>query len=197
MDERVKEIPKVSVIVPVYKAMAYLEECVSSLQNQTLSSIEILLVDDGSPDESGALCERLAEQDERIRVFHQENGGPGAARNKGIQEARGEFLSFLDSDDTFDPEMLENLYLAAKETHAQLVISGTTIVGGSVLAEQGETEDPVFESRTLFATKEEREELLLGTVGSLPWEKKDTRYGVSVCKNLYCRKTIVENQVLV
>ena len=89
----------VSVIVPVYNILDCLERCVDSLLAQTYKEIEILLVDDGSTDGTGTLCDQLAEKDSRIRVFHKENGGSSSARNVGIQQARGEYLGFVDSDD--------------------------------------------------------------------------------------------------
>ncbi len=94
-----------SVIVPVYNIEDCLERCVNSIRSQTERNLEILLVDDGSTDGSGALCDRLAKEDRRIRVFHKENGGSSSARNLGIERARGEWLGFVDSDDWIDPEM--------------------------------------------------------------------------------------------
>ena len=99
----------ISVIVPVYNIQDYLERCVRSIMNQTYKNLEILLVDDGSTDGSGDLCERLAKEDERIRVFHKENGGSSSARNLGIREAKGEYLGFIDSDDYIEPDMYELL----------------------------------------------------------------------------------------
>lgn len=99
----------ISVIVPVYNIEEYLPRCVKSIVNQSYKNLEILLVDDGSTDGTGALCDRLAETDSRIRVFHKENGGSSSARNLGIKEARGEFLAFVDSDDYIEPEMYERL----------------------------------------------------------------------------------------
>lgn len=95
----------ISVIVPVYNIKDYLERCVRSIMGQTYSNLEILLVDDGSTDGSGEICERLAQEDNRIRVFHKENGGSSSARNLGIREARGEYLGFIDSDDYIEPDM--------------------------------------------------------------------------------------------
>lgn len=99
----------ISVIVPVYNIQNYLERCVKSIMNQTYQKLEILLVDDGSTDGSGEICERLAKEDERIRVFHKENGGSSSARNLGIREAKGEYLGFIDSDDYIEPDMYELL----------------------------------------------------------------------------------------
>ena len=99
----------ISVIVPVYNIEKYLERCVRSICAQTYQNLEILLVDDGSMDGSGEICDRLAEEDSRIRVFHKENGGSSSARNLGIREARGKYLGFIDSDDYIEPDMYELL----------------------------------------------------------------------------------------
>ena len=99
-------MPKVSVIVPVYKAEAYLHRCVDSLLAQTFQDFEILLVDDGSPDRSGEICDDYARQDRRVRVFHKENGGVSSARNLGLDECRGEWVVFVDADDYVDENYL-------------------------------------------------------------------------------------------
>lgn len=108
----------VSVIVPVYGAEAVLPKCVESVLAQTLSDWELLLVDDGSPDQSGKLCDRYAEEDSRIRVLHKPNGGVSSARNLGMREARGTFLLFVDSDDWIAPDMCEKLLTAARSANA-------------------------------------------------------------------------------
>ena len=108
------ETPLVSVIIPVYNVAAYLPQCLESVTGQTLTRIEILLVDDGSKDDSYAICRQWAERDGRIRCFHQENRGVSYARNLGIEEARGEYIAFIDSDDWVDARYLEKL-LAALE----------------------------------------------------------------------------------
>ncbi len=104
--------PLISIIVPVYNTKEYLPRCVESLQRQTYSNLEILLVDDGSTDGTGEICDLLAERDERIRVFHKENGGTSSARNVGIDKAKGKYLGFVDSDDYVDAKMYELLYHA-------------------------------------------------------------------------------------
>lgn len=101
---------KVSIIVPVYKVEQYLEKCVDSLREQTLSDIEIILVDDGSPDRCPEICDNYARIDKRIKVIHKQNGGLGLARNSGIEIATGEFIAFLDSDDYVDKEIYQCLY---------------------------------------------------------------------------------------
>ncbi len=103
-------MPTISVIVPVYQAQRYLERCVRSILSQSFRDLEVLLVDDGSTDGSAALCDGYAARDSRVRVFHKENGGVSSARNKGLCEARGAFLAFVDTDDWLEPDALEVLY---------------------------------------------------------------------------------------
>ena len=109
---------KISVVVPVYKTEKYLENAVKSLLSQTYQNLEIILVDDGSPDHCGEICDRLAVQDERIRVLHKSNGGVSRARFDGICQAVGEYVTFIDSDDTVDPDYVETLYQAIHEFDA-------------------------------------------------------------------------------
>ena len=125
MDNRKKEMtkkPKVSVIVPVYSVEAYLRECIDSIVNQTLKDIEILLVDDGSTDESLHILREYENRDPRVRVFSQEHINAGAARNHGLSYATGEYLSFLDADDFFEPDMLEKAYMEAVKKNAEVVV---------------------------------------------------------------------------
>lgn len=101
-----------SVIVPVYKAERYLAKCVGSILAQTYGNLELILVDDGSPDRSGGMCDRFAESDPRVKVVHKPNGGVSSARNAGLEVARGKFIGFVDSDDYIDPQMYEKLAAA-------------------------------------------------------------------------------------
>ena len=101
--------PLISVIVPVYNIKEYLPRCVSSILSQTYRNLELILVDDGSTDGTGALCDELAARDERVHVFHKENGGSSSARNLGITKAKGEYLGFVDSDDYISADMYERL----------------------------------------------------------------------------------------
>ena len=111
--------PLISVIVPVYKVEKYLDQCICSIVNQTYRNLEIILVDDGSPDRSGAICDIWAEKDSRIRVIHQENGGGGKARNTALDAAKGDLIAFVDSDDYISRDMLEHL--------ENLIVSGYDI----------------------------------------------------------------------
>lgn len=105
-----KDLPLISVVVPVYKVEKYLDRCVASITEQTYQNLEIILVDDGSPDNSGAICDAWAAKDSRIRVIHKENNGAGAARNSGLDIARGEIVSMIDSDDYLHPNMYAHLH---------------------------------------------------------------------------------------
>lgn len=109
-------------IVPVYKVEKYLKECIDSILNQTFTDFELILVDDGSPDRCPQMCDEAAKQDDRIQVIHQKNGGLSAARNTGIEAARGEWLGFVDSDDFVAPDFYEKLLTAAKEANADCAI---------------------------------------------------------------------------
>ena len=100
----------ISVIVPIYRVEKYLDNCIRSIVEQTYQNLEIILVDDGSPDRSGEICDEWAAKDCRIRVIHKENGGSGAARNSGLEIARGDLIGIVDSDDYIAPQMYEHLY---------------------------------------------------------------------------------------
>ncbi|MBQ7923523.1 MAG: glycosyltransferase family 2 protein [Clostridia bacterium] len=116
--------PLISVIVPVYKVEPYLRRCVDSIIKQTYTNLEIILVDDGSPDMCGMICDEIAEKDDRIKVIHKKNGGLSDARNAGIEIATGEWLSFIDSDDWIEPTMYEKLIHNANKHSAQISIGG-------------------------------------------------------------------------
>lgn len=116
------EVPKISVIVAVYKAENYLRRCMDSLLAQTFKDFEILLVDDGSPDQSGEICDEYAAKDSRVRVFHKANGGVSSARQCGMDNARGEYTIHVDPDDWGEATMLEDLYRKAKGEDADMVI---------------------------------------------------------------------------
>lgn len=110
----------ISVIVPVYNVAKYLDACIVSIQKQTYTHLEIILIDDGSTDESGSICDRYALEDKRIRVIHQKNAGLSAARNKGISICQGEYISFIDSDDFIDKGFIETMYKVVTESGCDL-----------------------------------------------------------------------------
>lgn len=118
---------KVSIIVPVYNVEGYLEECIDSIVNQSLQEIEIILVDDGSSDNSPVICDKYSEKDKRVRTIHIQNSGNVAARREGIKIAQGEYIGFVDSDDWIDKSMFEELYYNAVLYSADVVTSGFLI----------------------------------------------------------------------
>ncbi len=119
---------QISVIVPVYKVEAYLDRCVQSVLNQTYKNLEIILVDDGSPDNCPAMCDAWAKRDPRIRVIHKQNGGLSDARNAGMAVAAGEFISFIDSDDWIASEMLERLVQAIERDDSDIAACAVEMV---------------------------------------------------------------------
>ncbi len=120
--------PFLSVIVPLYNAETYLSQSLDSILSQTFTDFELLLIDDGSTDSSPAICERYAAQDDRIRIFHKENGGLVSARQHGFPLARGEYVTFVDSDDWIAPSMYQKMCGAAKDTGADMICCGCTAV---------------------------------------------------------------------
>lgn len=128
-------MPKISVIVPVYKVEQYLDRCVESILAQTFADFELILVDDGSPDNCPALCDAWAEKDSRIKVIHKENGGLSDARNAGFAIAKGEWITFIDSDDYVHPAMLQALYDAVMELGVKVSACGFIKTQGEPLEE--------------------------------------------------------------
>lgn len=120
--------PLISVIVPVYNVEPYLDRCVQSIVDQTYTNLEIILVDDGSPDNCPAMCDAWAEKDCRIRVIHKKNGGLSDARNAGMAAAAGEYIAFVDSDDWIDPDMYELLYTRMTNDDCDIAACGVEMV---------------------------------------------------------------------
>ncbi len=121
----------ISVIIPIYKVEEYLDECVCSVVNQTYTNLEIILVDDGSPDNCQQMCDEWACKDSRIKVIHKANGGLSDARNAGIDAATGEYIAFVDSDDFIRPDMLERLHAASVKESADIAACGILTCGGA------------------------------------------------------------------
>ena len=148
---------RISVIVPVYKVEPYLRRCVDSILAQTYTNLEVILVDDGSPDSCGAICDEYAAKDNRVRVIHKHNGGLSDARNAGLNIATGDWLSFIDSDDWIEPGMYEKLLANATINNAEISIGGVldelltdngivitkTTQGGSVVTEVREKQSAI------------------------------------------------------
>lgn len=117
-------MPELSIIVPVYKVEKYLPKCINSILNQVFEDFELILVDDGSPDRCGAICDEYSAKDSRIKVIHQNNQGVSAARNTAMNTASGTYIGFVDSDDWIKPDMYQTMIRCAKQNHADIVICG-------------------------------------------------------------------------
>ena len=137
---------KISAVVPVYKVERYISELIESLQRQTIKDIEIILVDDGSPDRSGIICDEYAAKDARIKVIHKPNGGVGAARNDGLDAASGEWVYFCDSDDWVEPDALQKLVEAGERNGAVVVYGDVNLISGSKVTLQRFHKEPFISS---------------------------------------------------
>jgi glycosyltransferase involved in cell wall biosynthesis len=143
--------PLISVIVPVYNVEKYLNECVDSILAQTYENLEIILVDDGSKDNSPKLCDEYAAKYPNIRAIHKQNGGASSARNVGIDASNGKFLAFLDSDDVFDIDMISKLFEKQCESGAQMVCSGFKALNGTRSLRNPITSDTIYSGYELAA----------------------------------------------
>lgn len=158
---------KISIIVPVYKVEAYLSECIESIIHQTYHNLEIILVDDGSPDKCGEICDQYAKKDERIRVIHKKNEGVARARNDGIELASGDYISFIDSDDWIAENAYEILYQGLKQFDADCAVGKcvTVVDKNGVLIPKKGKDSPV---RCETAPEAVKHVLL---VGSAVWNR--------------------------
>ena len=138
------ETALISVIVPVYNVAQYLEKSIASIQKQTYQNLEIILVDDGATDESGRLCDAIAEQDDRVSVLHKKNEGLSQARNDGMKQAHGDYLIFIDSDDYIHPEMIQSLYEQLIQEDADVSSCGVMNVYANDESPQSANQDEYF-----------------------------------------------------
>ena len=172
----------ISIIVPVYRAEEYLENCIESLLSQTYSDLEIILVDDGSPDASGRICDAYAAKDSRVKVIHQENRGSAAARNAGLDAACGEYIGFVDADDAVDLHMYEELLRAIYEF--DLAICGTCVIkNGKGQAKHDLARYRAFDEDGLWTE-------IFGNLNNAVWNKlyradliRDCRFPEGLCHN--------------
>lgn len=137
----------VTVVVPIYKTEQYLDQCISSIVSQTYSNLEILLIDDGSPDHCPEICDAWAKRDSRIRVIHKQNAGLGMARNTGIEQAKGAYICFFDSDDYILPDTIEKAYWKAVEEAVDIVVFGFSTIndnGEIISVFAPDMEQPVY-----------------------------------------------------
>ena len=172
----------ISVIIPVYNVEKYIEQCIESIINQTYKKIEVILIDDGSIDKSGAICDEYAKIDKRIIVIHKENGGLSDARNKGIDIAKGEYITFVDSDDYVKENFIEDLYTAIINNNAKLSICNIIMVDedGNTIENLGFSSDKLVNGKEILKGICEYRNLIEGIVA---WNKmyskdffKENRY---------------------
>ena len=157
----------ISIIIPVYKVEKYLEKCIQSLINQTYENLQIILVDDGSPDNCGKICDEYAKKDHRIEVIHKSNGGLSDARNKGLEIAKGEYIGFIDSDDYIESDMYEVLYNLLKQYNAYVSICNFYTVSQGKIAIKN-AENGIKEYNRIEILKEV---LLDNNIQSYAWNK--------------------------
>lgn len=146
MTETNNKSPKISVIVPVYNSEKYLPKCIDSILSQTYTDFELILVNDGSKDGSGDICDEYAQKDTRVRVFHKENGGVSSARNLGLEEAKGEWIAFVDSDDWVEEGYLKELY---DDTN----LGGDLIIHGSFTRDHEKRNNEVISDYKVYSTQ--------------------------------------------
>ena len=170
-------MPLLSVIVPVYRKEPYLEKCITTILAQTLSDLELILIDDGSPDRCGEICDAFAATDDRVVVIHQKNMGVSAARNAGLQVAKGEFLGFVDADDWVSPEMYEKLMRTAVSANADIAACAIT-----VRSEAGEVLRKLLVSERSYDRRQMLEELF-----STP-----DQLGGTCCNKIFRRSTVAD-----
>lgn len=181
-------VPAISIIVPVYNTKEYLERCVSSLTMQTMANLEVCLIDDGSTDGSGELCDRLSVGDSRIRVLHKVNEGQGIARNAGIEMATGVYIAFLDSDDYWDTDGCRQILERLQETEADVCAFGYCKE-----SEQGLFQWSPSIRKTCYEGDEIRQNFVLHFFGDDPYD--DDLRGVSACMSCYRRSIVMEHQI--
>lgn len=176
----------ISVIVPVYNVEQYLIRCVDSIRRQTYKNLEIILVDDGSPDRCPEMCEQIKALDSRVKVVHKKNGGLGFARNSGLDTATGEYVVFIDSDDWISEDHIENLYRAANDTSADAVIGSHTTAApdGTFYRHSVKIEPRVYEDHEI------RDKIVLPLIGAELSYPQDVQLNSSSCMNLYNRNVI-------
>ena len=177
---------KLSIIVPVYNVEKYLSTCIDSLLNQTLEEIEIILIDDNSPDNCPEICDEYAKQDERIKVVHKQNEGLGYARNSGIEIAVGEYLTFVDSDDYVELNAYQNLYAKLMDTKADVIYFNFQRFN-----DQGNNwNDASIFKEKMYQTKDDVHQLMLDMIANPPSAKNDRNIQVSSCCAVYRREPI-------
>lgn len=183
--------PLISIIVPIYNVSKYLDRCMDTLLNQTIKNIEIIMVDDGSPDDCGIKCDAYAEKDERVVVIHKQNAGLGMARNSGLEIARGKYVGFVDSDDFVELNMYEDMYDELKKNESDTCYCryyDVSFDGTKRIAKE-------YYEKLHYKGKEVKE-ILLGMIGSKNEVPGDVELGMSVWKGLYSMELIKKHNLL-
>jgi len=181
---------KISVILPIYNVEKYICECIDSIVNQTYKNLEIILVDDGSPDSCPQICDEYAKKDNRIKVIHRENGGVSSARNRGIKEATGEYIAFVDPDDWLEVDMYEKLYKYISENSCEVVLCQYCKNGNKNLKEQFKFNSEVITQRIL--SREEIKNVFLKNFIAID---SDEIVMGSICRGVY-KSEIIKDKVL-
>lgn len=182
--------PLISIIVPIYNVEKYLDRCIDSLLNQTLKDIEIIMVDDGSPDNCPQMCDEYAKRDNRVKVIHKKNAGLGFARNSGLEVATGEYVAFVDSDDYVDINMYKKLYEVAGEKNADAVFCGFKKEFSPNRFIDSKECDHYIEY-----VNEQIDGLALDFVAAPPHCKSEYVHDMSVWHSVYKRSIIEENNI--
>lgn len=180
--------PKVSIIVPIYNVEKYIFRCIDSLINQTLKEIEIILVDDESPDSCPQICDEYVKKDSRIKVIHKKNEGLGFARNSGMKMATGEYVAFVDSDDWVDHTMYETIYNIARKEELDAVYTEFNV-------DYHPGYHVILHNEQIFEGSNEIEKLMLDMVGPEPEYNSDVKFQVSACKAIYRLDLIKQYQI--
>ncbi len=175
----------ISIIVPVYNVEKYLDECLTSLVNQSYSNIEIILVDDGSKDKSSFICDDYAKRYENIVVIHKENAGLGMARNSGIDIAKGKWVGFVDSDDYVETNMYENLL--------NLVIQNEADMASCLFCNSSKRNTNIVNK--LFEGENQVLQVAFGMVGTPPEYPQDAMFSMSSCNSIYKRRILSQNNI--
>lgn len=179
---------KISIVVPVYNVEPYIDRCMQSLLSQSLKEVEIILVDDASPDKCPFLCDEYASQYQNVFVIHKQNAGLGYARNSGIDVARGEYICFIDSDDFIEPDMLERLYNECISENLDVIYSEFNV-------DNYPQYKVVLQPARLYQGHQEIEELQLDMIGAEPRYKSNVKFEPSACKGLYSMRIIREHNI--
>lgn len=180
-------MPRLSVIVPVYKVEKYIHKCVDSILNQTFTDFELILVDDGSPDNCGKICDEYAKKDARVRVIHKENGGQSSARNRGLDAARGEIIGFVDSDDDIDVNMYQNLIEFMDKEELDLVFCDVNLVRGTRIKKQS-----MYSNNKVMSKEQGLKDNLVCRIDNAVWNKI---YKKEIFKNIRFTEGIVYEDV--